>query len=128
MILNNLYVNSAASHLNADCHETYWHHVCDFYCITGSKTLFDFYVWHFTTFVTILYQAMKVFISAVKLYISPCESMGTDSLLEPLLDVTGTAAFASYWVSFWRLSHGFILELSGICCKSTAYKYHFLTK
>lgn len=126
MILNNLYVNSAASLLNADCHEISWHHVCDFYCITGSKT--DFYVWHFTTFLTILYQAMNVFFSAVKLYILPCESMGTDSMLEPLLDATGTAAFASYWLRFWRLSHGFIHELSGICCKSTAYKCHFLIK
>lgn len=108
MILNNLYVNSAASLLNADCREISWHHVRDFYCITGSKTLFDFYVWHFTTFLTILYQAMNVFISAVELYILPCESMGTDSMLEPLLDVTGTAAFASYRLRFWRLSHGFI--------------------
>lgn len=50
------------------------------------------------------------------------------SMLEPLLDATGTAAFASYWLCFWRLSHGFIHELSGICCKSTAYKCHFLIK
>ena len=48
-----------------------------------------------------LYQAVNMFISAVKLGILTWGSMGIDSLLEPQVAVQGTAAFGtSCWLHF----------------------------